>query len=175
MKKLTVIASVIGLGLFTAGIGSAQTQDSATASGAEVTAQIVAPIAITHVIDLDFGDIVPSAVAGTVTVATTGAREHTAGVTLGNDAGSAATFDVTGENNAHYSITLPEDDVVEINDVGDGDPMDVDDFTSDPVIASGVLDASGEQTISVGATLYVGESQDAGAYSGTFSVTVTYD
>ena len=51
--------------------------------------------------------------------------------------------------------------------------MTVNTFIGNPS-SSGTLDSGGNGSLSVGATLTVGAGQTAGAYTGTFSVTVNY-
>lgn len=52
--------------------------------------------------------------------------------------------------------------------------MTVTGFVSDPP-TSGILSAGGTQTLLVGATVHVGVSQVAGAYTGLFNVDVVYN
>ena len=52
--------------------------------------------------------------------------------------------------------------------------MLVDGFVSSPS-GSGILDSTGHQTLTVGATLHVNPNQADGDYTGTFPVTVTYN
>lgn len=139
---------------------------------ATVEANIVSTISITERNGLGFGDISSSAVAGTVVMAPSGTRTTTGGVTINFAiAGSAAAFDIVGDANASYAITLPVS--VVLSDAS-SNTMVVDSFTSSPT-PSGVLDGSGQQTLYVGATLNVGANQPFGSYSGLMSVTVEYN
>ena len=137
-----------------------------------VNVNVVSNISLTTTGGLLFGDISSSGTAGTVIMTATGSRSSTGGVTINSAvAGSPATFNVEGEANASYSISLPASVVL-------SDPashtMVVDNFTSSPT-PSGVLDDSGKQTIFVGATLNVSSNQAFGAYSGQMAVTVDYN
>ncbi|MCK4818108.1 DUF4402 domain-containing protein, partial [bacterium] len=85
----------------------------------------------------------------------------------------AATFNVTGAANALYDIVLPTVGTPIIISTGGGDTMDVDSFVGS-LGASGTLDGTGAESFNVGATLYVNGNLPAGAYSGTYTVTVTY-
>lgn len=169
MKNFKVATLAASFALISVGSIQAETGEG-TAS-----AEIVAAIAITNTIPLNFGQIAPSASAGTVSVSTANVREGFGGVTLGN-AGtvSAASFDITGAPNNTYTITLPADGVVELTSTFAFTPMSVDDFVSDPA-ADGLLNGSGAQTLLVGATLSVGANQPSDIYSGTFDVTVIYE
>ncbi len=134
-----------------------------------VTITIAAPISISNTANLDFGTMVTTGTAGTVTVTPAGARSSV-DVDLLGGVPAAAAFDVTGEGNANYSITVPSSTTLSSG----GDTMTVDTFTDDAG-ASPRLPGGGSETFNVGATLNVGATQAAGTYSGTFSVTVNYN
>jgi hypothetical protein len=153
-------------------------QVNATASAA---ATIVAPIAISKNVDMDFGNVAVSAAPGTVVLTPIGGRSTTGGVTLPATAGTvtAASFGVSGQASFTYSITLPAG-ATTISD-GAAATMTVTTWTSNPT-PTGALDGTGNQTLTVGATLNVGGSQTPGAYSsgaaggsGDFTVTVNYN
>jgi hypothetical protein len=167
MKKLLVLAIVV-LGFATSSF--AQVSATATASGT-----IVSPIAITKTQDLNFGNVAVSATPGSVILAPDASRSITGGVTLPAVSGTvtAAHFDVTGTPSYTYAITLPSTSTT----VSSGtDNMLVDDFTSFPA-TTGTLDATGVQTVNVGATLNVDASQAPGTYTSAvpFEVTVNYN
>ena len=88
---------------------------------------------------------------------------HTAGCPSG------ASFDVTGDGNANYSITLPSSTTLSSG----GNTMIVDTFNHDAGASPTLV--GGSDTFNVGATLHVGATQASGTYSGTFSVTVNYN
>src|SRR5688572_5100813 len=87
---------------------SANVNAQATAS-ATASATIISPISITKTVDLDFGNVAASGVAGTVVITPAGTRSTTGGVSLPVIAGTvtAASFDVAGQGNYTYAITLP--------------------------------------------------------------------
>lgn len=121
--------------------------------------------------DLAFGAVVASGVLGTVVLAPGGSRTAYNGVSLGAfNGGNPARFAVTGALSALYGITLPGSVTLT---APTGGSLTVTDFTSSAG-ASGQLDASGQQTLNVGATLNVAANQPQGSYSGTFSVTTFY-
>lgn len=170
MKRL-IKAFFISTVLITLSLsGYAQVSATATAS-----ATIVTPIAIANATDMDFGNVAVSASLGTVILTPAGARSVTGGVTLPAITGTvtAATFDVSGEPNLTYSITLPAA-ATTISFLANN--MTVDNWTSTPT-PSGTLDGTGAETLSVGARLNVAAGQAPGAYvSGTpFTVTVNYN
>lgn len=169
MKTISkLITGTIALLGFTTG-SFAQVSATATA-----TATIVAPITIVKTVDMNFGNVAASTVAGTVILAPAGTRTFTGGVRLPVVPGTvtAASFDVTGEGANTYAITLPSS-AISLADAS-SHTMSVDVFTSTPS-TTGTL-TSGAQTITVGGTLHVGATQAPGVYtSGNFTVTVNYN
>jgi hypothetical protein len=147
-------------------------------ASATATATVVAPIAITKTVDMNFGNIAVGTSAGTVVLTPAGTRTSTGGVTLPATTGtvSAASFNVTGEGNYTYAITLPSS-AYTITRVGNTETMTVNSFVSNPTVAAGGTLSSGSQTLTVGATLNVAGSQVAGTYTNAtgFNVTVNYN
>lgn len=126
--------------------------------------------------DLTFGGFVAGN-GGSVTISPGGARTASGDVTLLNSGASsnfsAASFDVSGMGLAKYSIALPSDNSVSLVN-SQGNSMSLTSFTSSPS-GSGQLSITGTQTLAVGATLVVGGGQPPGSYTGSFSVTVTFE
>jgi hypothetical protein len=169
MKKFLVFTAAI---LTTVGV-FAQGNPTATAS-ATASANIIQPLEIVKTADLAFGNIASGTSEGTVVIATDGARTSTGGVTLieAGNVSNAASFDVNGLADASFTIEVPASIVIET--AGGADQMTVDNFVSS-LGADSVLDANGEATLNVGATLNVSAQQAAGLYSGSFDVIVAYN
>ncbi|HEY0953308.1 MAG TPA: DUF4402 domain-containing protein [Roseateles sp.] len=122
---------------------------------------------------LSFGSFTAGA-GGSVTVSAGGARSKAGSVILVNQGTSAAAaqFTVSGTPSAMFDITLPADGTVFLSDGASGS-MALNNFISSPA-TSGMLSGGGTLTVSVGATLTVGNAQTPGSYSGSFNVTVNY-
>jgi hypothetical protein len=137
------------------------------------TATVIVPITITNTQDLAFGRFSANT-GGTVVISTAGVRTSTSSVALSTvgSTQTASSFDITGDGSSTYTITLPTNGTVTIDD-GASHTMAVNDFVSNPS-ATGTL-SSGAQTVTVGATLTVGSGQTPGDYTGTFTVTVEYN
>ena len=165
-----LLALGLATGLLLAGDSAKAVQNSRTVT-ANANARIISAITITKLVDLKFADIVPGASNGTVRMTPAGVRTSAGGTTLGNGAtASPASFQVTGQANAAYSIVLP----ASINVSNGAQTMVVNTWRSTPN-NNGNLGAAGSQTLSVGATCRVGANQAAGVYSASFNVTVTYN
>lgn len=130
------------------------------------------PIAIVSSQALAFGSFAAGS-GGSVIVSTSGARSSRGAVVLlSADGGAAASFNVSGDPNLTYAITLPADDEARLS--SDGHSMALTAFTSSPA-ETGTLSAGGSQMLSVGATLGVVNHQAPGSYSGSFNVSVDYN
>ena len=113
-----------------------------------------------------------------MTVTPFGVRSATGGALLvlaSSVIPSAATFTVTGNSDATYSISLPPDGTVTLSD-GANHFMDVDTFRSIPS-GNGVLSGAspGTQTLRVGATLQIGPRQHTGQYTGSYDITIVFN
>ncbi|MDH5444043.1 MAG: DUF4402 domain-containing protein [Gammaproteobacteria bacterium] len=163
LRKILAISSLISV------TAMLPTTTHAATDTAASSAVVLTPITITKTIDMSFGDMFPTAAAGTVVLGTDDSLTHT-NVTAGPTGGTAATFTVGGSEGSTYAITLPAN----ITLVSGGNNMIVDTFTHNaggtPTIGVG-----GTSTLKVGGTLNVGATQAAGSYSVNFDVTVDYN
>lgn len=122
---------------------------------------------------LEFGKIGIGSTASVVKVSTTGVRtleSGDAGLSVTTTTPTAAAFAVSGGANLTYTLTLPANDVVNLT--SGANTIKVQDFTS---VGDGALNSSGKDYFAVGASLEIPSSAVAGAYSGTFAVTVVYN
>jgi hypothetical protein len=161
--KLNLIATALVV------LGFASQSFGQATGSADVFATIVAPLTITKVTDMNFGNLaVQSFLGGTVALDPAGTRTPAFGVTAASGGTvSAATFTVTGAAGMTYSITLPGAPI-DLSD-GLGNFMSVSDYTVNP--ATGTL-TGGTQNIAVGAQLYVSANQTPGTYTSTSTLDV---
>ena len=165
MKKLFVLAASAAV---IATPAAAAPGDTSTASGA-ATAEVVAPIELTHVTGaaLDFGTFTTGDTGGTVVVDNTGAGTASGDVTLLSDSVEAAdAFTVAGDASRSFTITTGGGNV--------SNGTDTMGFTTSAP-GTGTLDASGAASFVVSGTLTVAGGESAGSYTGSYSVTVAYD
>lgn len=92
----------------------------------------------------------------------------------GTETSENASFLITGSSNTSYSIDLPKSGNL-VHNIS-GTKIRLSSFTSVPAEGgNGLLDASGQQMLYVGATrAKLGKNQTSGSYSTSFSVTVIY-
>lgn len=158
---------------------------SARADTAAVDAQvaIVTRGEFFKVEDLHFGVVIPSAVPGVITVAPSGTRTATGGVTLVGNLHHAAEFAgrKPGGGNSPVQISVGS---ATIQLTGPGAPMQVSLFrgntnpgqvlTTTPRNFQVQGQSNGTFELAVGATLAVGGGQAPGTYSGTWTITLDF-
>ena len=146
----------------------------------EAEAIVLRPLSFFKVNDLDFGDIIPSASAGTVRLNPDGSRSRTGGVTLAGDDGAPARFAGLGSFNRQVNISLGSNTIWI---TGPGTRMRVRNFeigsTPTAILSTSptrfrITSPLGNYNFPVGATLEVGANQAPGDYSGTFTITLNY-
>lgn len=169
--KLALLASIVILGATSA-------PSYAVSTTAQASATVLTPIQITKVTDLAFGKFIPTAL-GSVTVSTSGARTFT-GVTLATGiTPTAATFTVSGEPNATYSINTTGTSATLTSGANTMALTIASDITgantTTGTVSTGTLSAGGAQTVYVGGKLDVNAAQPSGAYTGTIAVAVDYN
>ena len=147
-------------------------QDTSTAA-ANADANIITPISILKVNDINFGDLVPSATtAVTVVMDQTGSITSDAQYFLANSSTprTAASFTISGEAGHAYKINCPTTIALE----GPGDDMTLT-FNPSLAIGTSLILTGGTQTLNLGGSLALAANQTAGAYSAEFNVTVAYE
>lgn len=144
----------------------AQAQDDATGS-----VQIIQPLSITNTAGLDFGRVTLPATTATVTIGSGADSVNVTGATAAGGTPSRAKFTINGEPNSDVSLTRPANfDLVHGVDPGATIPVTLSyDLTTTPT-----LDGSGAALLNVGGSFDLASTTMAGAYSGTFNVSVDY-
>lgn len=130
------------------------------------------PLSIVKIEDLEFGSLIATATAGTVDIdATTSARAVTGGALAAGGAPQAAQFYTYGGPLQFVQVTRGPLPV--LNRAGGGATMNVTQLTLNGPTTR-FLNTAGLLDLRVGGRLTVGANQLAGAYSGSFQITVTY-
>lgn len=164
------------------GIGLALTALPAHAEAVQGEAEVTVVRPLSFVIDdnLDFGSLLPSNVAGTVTLTPAGARTATNGIVLVGTGFKPASFAGRGAFNQRVDVSLGSNSIFI---TGPGTRMRVSNFvigsTPTAVLTTAprrfrIASTTGVFGFPVGATLDVGANQAPGTYSGTWSITLNY-
>ena len=169
MKALLVTAAAVGLLASTPAFASAGAAAPATASA---DAEIVTPISVSlYGAGLNFGRIAADSAASTVTIDNANGRTSTSPNVLiaGGSAPHTAVFNVAGQAGLAYTASLATATTTISNGSNN---MTV---TLNLFPGAGTLDSGGADSFKVGGSLAVGANQAAGAYTGSFGVSVQYN
>lgn len=166
MNKLLTTAAI----LFAATSGSAfaASGNTSTATGS-ATATVVSPIVLTHTTGaaLGFGKFT-TGTGGTVVVTSANVASVTGDVGfVPGSTTSADAFSLIGDASRSFSISTTG------GSVSQGASSMT--FTTTPSAATGTTSATGTANFTVGGTLTVVSTATAGAYTGTYNATVTYN
>ena len=179
MKKFGILLLVlVGFGI------KSFAQPADIKASAETKALLVHTLAISNVASsaLDFGTISITTAAGTVVQDPSASRTSSGGASLvTSGAGTAASFEVTGDESLTYKITFPGT----ITLINDAHEITADTWTTslgtltDGVLTDNVL-TGGSQTFTVGGTLHIPANTTPGPYSAAanssgLQVTVVYE
>ncbi|WP_353228568.1 DUF4402 domain-containing protein [Novosphingobium sp.] len=146
----------------------AATGNTSTAAGA-AAANVITPIVLTHVsgATLNFGSFT-TGTGGSVSVDASGAGVTGGDVSFVPGTSEAADqFTVLGDKSRSFSISTTG------GTVANGATTIA--FSTVPSAAAGTTSATGTAGFSVGGTLTVIGTEAAGAYTGTYNATVTYN
>lgn len=153
-----------------------QVNGQVTATGT-ASAEIIEALTTREVSPLNFGRFSPETQGGKIILTPDGVRTVQGTIVLAGGTHSAASFYVSGQYEATFSISLPLGPVV-LTNLQNEKTMVVSDWQSYPAqgIGMGKL-VGGSMTIYIGATLTVGDmnANPVGMYAGTFAVTCAYN
>lgn len=167
------LAAMLGFGFTAAPAVAASTQGDAQVA-------IITPLSFINYESLDFGQIIPANVAGTVTISSNNIRSATNGIVLVGTDYQVARFAGMGLQGQRVRIRITPNTVTL---AGPGPAMTVSNFIIGPgstlqqVGGSPnyrIMPANGIFTFTVGGSLNVGANQPAGTYSGNFTATLDY-
>ena len=171
-NTLLLFCGIIFFLTLTVSRASAQVTATGTA-----TAEIIEALTTREISPLNFGRFSPETQGGKILLTPDGVRTVQGTVVLAGGTHSAASFYVSGQYEATFTIALPLGPVV-LTNLQNEKTMIVSDWQSSPAagIGMGKL-VGGSMTIYIGATLVVGDmnANPVGMYAGTFAVTCAYN
>jgi hypothetical protein len=169
-NSLLFIFVLNGTGVF------AQVTSSASATG-HVIAEIIPVFAASETSQLNFGRFSPGPQGGKIILTPHGTISVLGSVFKGPGTHNAASFYVSGHQDAAFSINLPAKPVI-LTHITSAKTMIVDNWVSVPgtEIGAGMLQG-GYQVVQVGATLNVGTLDDnpVGVYTGTYEISFDFN
>lgn len=173
------LLSCFGLLFLVAIAGSrlqAQGPQQVSATG-HITAEVVAAFTAIETSQMNFGRFSPGSYGGKIILTPQGTLSFLGSIVKGSGMHNAASFYVTGDNNAAFSINLPESPTT-LTNTANAKTMLVSNWGSvpSPGLGGGTLE-NGVQTVYIGATLEVGTMADnpVGIYTGTYTITFDFN
>ncbi|HET6559627.1 MAG TPA: DUF4402 domain-containing protein [Prolixibacteraceae bacterium] len=148
----------------------------ATATGT-ATAEIIEALTTREVSPLNFGRFSPETQGGKIILTPDGIRSVQGTVVLAGGTHSSASFYVSGQYEATFTIALPAGPEI-LTNLQNEKTMVVGEWRSTPAAGIGIGKlVGGATTVYIGATLTVGDmnANPAGMYAGTFTVTFAYN
>jgi hypothetical protein len=154
----------------------AQVSSSVSATG-HVIAEVIPIFSASETAQLNFGRFSPGPQGGEIILTPESTISVMGSVFAGSGLHNAASFYVSGDNDASFTVTLPSAPVV-LQHVSSPKKMVIENWMSDPGtgVGAGILQ-DGSRTVYVGATLKVGTLQDnpVGIYAGTYTITFDFN
>ena len=160
LKLITLTAAIFGFAATSFG------QNASASANASASVELITPLGINKLEDLDFGVLASSQADGTAVLTTAGVLSATGGVQIMSGTPTVGEFEVTGEGNTAITVTVPATVVMESG----ANQLTV-------ALAHNNITAlsSGTATILVGGTITIPGGSAKGNYTKTFTVTVDYN
>ena len=157
-------------------IGYSQASNQASATG-QIFAEVVPVFTATEISQMNFGKFSPGPQGGEIILSPQSSISVVGSVYAENGFHNAASFYISGDVDATYSISLPESPVM-LTHTLNAKTMLIENWNSFPShgIGTGKLQ-NGFQVVYVGATLKVGTLYDnpVGLYTGTYTITFEFN
>lgn len=171
VRKYLIAAAA--LAAMTLGTAPAAAAPVPAANDSDGRALILVPLTLVKIEDLDFGSVIRSSVAGTVTIdPVSGARSVTGGVTeVTGDPGNRAYFGGAGSPNQQVLLALSPP--VELTSAA-GDAIPVVGLTLDGPPTRTIDPVTRAFFVGVGGTLQIAADQPEGDYNADFWLTAIY-
>jgi len=176
MKKQILLYFVLILSVFYCKGLQAQNTNEASVTG-RIFAEVISAFSAVETSQMNFGRFSPGPYGGKIILTPQGTISVMGSVVKGAGLHNAASFYITGDSYANFSVSLP-DTPATLTNTASARTMKVSDWISvpSPGPGAGTLQ-DGYQTVYVGATLEVGTLNDnpVGLYTGTYTITFDFN
>jgi hypothetical protein len=177
MKRLYKILSSLSCLLYlSGGMAFSQATPPATATG-HIFAEIIPMFTAIETAQMNFGKFAPGPQGGEIILTPESTVSVLGSVYKGVGTHNAASFYISGDLDAAYSITLPASPVI-LTHISNAKTMKIEKWMSVPAPGTGTGKLQdGFQVVYVGATLKVGTLNDnpVGIYTGTYAITFDFN
>lgn len=171
MRKSKLLFTLVIVLFFT------QRIESQVSAVGHVTAEVIPMFSATETAQLNFGRFSPGPQGGEIILTPESTISVMGSVFTGTGLHNAASFYISGDNDASYTITLPSGPVV-LKHVSNSKTLVVKNLLSNPGTGTGAgILKNGSQIVYVGAILKVGTLEDnpVGIYAGTYTITFDFN
>ncbi|MEI6139009.1 MAG: DUF4402 domain-containing protein [Mariniphaga sp.] len=144
---------------------------------ATANAEVIEALTSTETAQMNFGRFSPETQGGKIILTPDGVRTAQGTVVLGGGTHNSASFYLTGQYEATFSVTLPSGPAI-LTNLKNNKTMEITDWTSIPAPGIGVGKLTGgSMTVRVGAVLNVGDfnANPVGIYAGIYAITFAYN
>ena len=177
MKRFEKLFFCLLVSLFASGTYSSAQLATVSTTG-QITAEVIPVFSAVETSQLNFGRFAPGPLGGEIILTPQNTISVMGTVFIGTGVHNAASFYVSGDADASFSISLPVNPVILTHSSGNAKTMLVDNWNSVPSmgIGTGML-KNGYQIVYVGATLKVGTLNDnpVGLYKGSYEITFDFN
>jgi hypothetical protein len=176
MKRYVVLIFILLLIFISERDSFSQSSTSVTVTG-QIFAEVMSVFAASETAQLNFGKFSPGPQGGEIILTPSGSVSVLGSIYMGNGVHNPASFYVTGDVDASFSISLPVNPVI-LRHISSSRTMLVDSWNSNPAPGTGTgMLQNGYQIVYVGATLKVGTLNDnpVGIYTGSYQITFDFN
>lgn len=176
MSRLSIFICSLILILFGT-VSNLSGQLVTASSTGDIFAEVIPVFSARETAQMNFGKFSPGPQGGEIILTPESTVFTLGSVFKGPGTHNAASFYVSGDVDAAYSINLPDEPVI-ITNLNSAKTMEVHDWVSIPSQGAGTgLLQNGFQVVYVGATLKVGTLEDnpVGIYQGSYTVTFDFN
>lgn len=176
MKNLLLSVVSSSIMIFTGVLANAQSATQVSATG-KIYAEIISAFTATETSQLNFGRFSPGPFGGQIVLSPASTISVLGSVNKGAGSHNAASFYVSGDMDAAYTISLPTTPIV-LKHTSDEKTMVVEGWESIPSQDNGAgMLHEGFQEVFVGATLKVGplSFNPVGLYIGSYTITFDFN
>jgi hypothetical protein len=152
-------------------------QGTAVSATGHITAEVIPVFSAGETSQMTFGKFSPGPYGGEIHLTPASTISVVGSINKGMGIHNAASFYVSGDTDASYTISLPDSPVI-LKHSSSSKTMTIENWMSNPGPGTGAgILQDGYQIVYVGATLKVGTLSDnpVGVYAGTYTITFDFN
>jgi hypothetical protein len=168
MKNL--ILSLLFLGV----VITTHAENYSASSTGKIQVEILDELTISEIQILNFGKLILPEGNGSIIISPNGERSTSGSILIATNVFTNAVFNITGTSDYNYVINFGAVTYNANNNI-DNTKLTISNLQTNLINNIGQFDASGHSTFNVGGTCTVPENSSNGSYTGTYTVTISYN